>query len=196
MVLKNIPRTRDNITSYFPSFLKDSLSETSWKLHSSQVCCCGSCVCPCHTRQNPFFISTAVTLSRLLFRKKHQRLVQSNSNNGQIFWLPEWKQPRTKTVIDQNPEKMSYGSKMAVQCDVPQACCCLHLSPALCTLHVDSDKSVESGSWSPGFSPFNSGKTVSLVSQWHLNSWDQVVLPQSPKGLRPQALDCCCLAEF
>lgn len=31
MVLKNIPRTRGNITSYFPSFLKNSLSEIPWK---------------------------------------------------------------------------------------------------------------------------------------------------------------------
>ena len=64
---------------------------------------------------------------------------------------------------------------------------CLHSSPALCTLHVDSEKSVGSGSWSAGFTSFNFGKTVSLVSLWHLNSWDHVVLPQSPKELNPQA---------
>lgn len=106
MVLKNISRTRDNITSYFPSFLNNSLSEISWKLHSGQVDCCSLCLMPHETKS--LFTSAAVKY----IRKKSKAWCNLVSNNG-YSGLLEWKQPRHKDFIKlllvKTQEKMSYG---------------------------------------------------------------------------------------
>lgn len=110
MVLKITSRTRDNITSYFPSFQKvfcvKPLESCILVKFTVAVCALG------HTRQNPFLPLQLLNISGLLVRKRSKAWYNPVPNNGYSVCQSE-SSLHIKTLLNyywsKSKEKMSYG---------------------------------------------------------------------------------------